>query len=126
MNKIKSIFFISFLAVSSVSLAGHKGVQGLNFIPSAHDAIVGGCTLGSLGPAYSHALCNSDGTYKKNASTRDIFEGVKKLLNSHNHSSPIVPPSEIPLSDNEMHNQLLLHLMNNHGIPAHPIPGRTY
>ena len=29
MNKIKSIFFISFLAVSSASLAGHKGLQGL-------------------------------------------------------------------------------------------------
>ena len=121
MNKIKSIFFISFLAISSATLADHKGLQGLKFIPSAHDAIVGGCTLGSLGPAYSHALCNSDGSYNENASTGDIFEGMKKLMNSHNHSLSIVPPSEI-----DMHNQYHLHLINTHGIPAHPIPGRTY
>mgnify|MGYP006105258811 CR=1 FL=1 len=119
MNKIKSIFFISFLAISSATLADHKGLQGLKFIPSAHDAIVGGCTLGSLGPAYSHALCNSDGSYNENASTGDIFEGMKKLMNSHTH--PIVTPSEL-----HMHNHYPLGLINTHGIPAHPIPGRTY
>ena len=63
MNIIKSIFFISFLAVTSASFGEHRGLEGTNYIPSDHDHIDGGCTLGSLGPAYTHQLCNADGTY---------------------------------------------------------------
>ena len=80
MNKIKSIFFISFLAVSSASLAEHTD----EVYPDTHD--IGGCTQASLGPAYHPDLCNSDGTYNKNASKHHLFSAIHQI----NHVNEIL------------------------------------
>jgi len=74
MNKIKSIFFISFLAVSSASLADHTG----GVYDDKHE--IGGCTQASLGPAYHPDLCNSDGTYNKNALPHLFFAALHQTI----------------------------------------------
>ena len=94
MNIIKSIFFISFLAVTSASFGEHRGLEGTNYIPSDHDHIDGGCTLGSLGPAYTHQLCNPDGTYNPDAPSSHIWNALQwQMHNKHPHTHPQIIPS---------------------------------
>jgi hypothetical protein len=94
MNIIKSIFFISFLAVTSASFGEHRGLEGTNYIPSDHDHIDGGCTLGSLGPAYTHQLCNADGTYNPDAPSSHIWNALQwQMHNKHPHTHPQIIPS---------------------------------
>ena len=87
MNIIKSIFFISFLAVTSASFGEHRGLEGTNYIPLDHDHIDGGCTLGSLGPAYTHQLCNADGTYNPDAPSSHIWNALQwQMHKKHPHT----------------------------------------
>ena len=60
MKIYKTLWLVSTLTIPALS-----GANFLGFVDQkAPNAIVGGCTAGSLGPAYSTSLCNNDGTYK--------------------------------------------------------------
>jgi len=70
MKTYKTLLLVSTLTISTLSVANFLG-----FIDQkVPNAMVGGCTAGSLGPAYSTSLCNNDGTYKDN---------VKHIVHHH-------------------------------------------
>lgn len=124
MNIIKSIFFISFLAVTSASFGAHRGLEGTNYIPHDHDHIVGGCTLGSLGPAYTHQLCNPDGTYNPDAPSSHIWNALQwQMHKKHPHTHTL----QDLINSGHIHGSDHIHAMvDHHGIPIHPTPGLTY
>lgn len=102
MNKIKSILFISSLAISAASY-GHIEVAGEPILTEKH--LIGGCTVASLGPAYHPDLCNSDGTYNKNAPLDLVWGALHQLHHV----------TEIALGATSVH-----------GMPINPTPGLTY
>jgi hypothetical protein len=81
MNK-KSLFIL-LLSMSSISSAYSIGENKNRVVPMP---IIGGCTPGSLGPAYSTSICNSDGTYKDDVK-HTIHHHVFHFLHFPMHSN---------------------------------------
>jgi len=105
MNKMNLLLFISFLAISAASY-GHEENTADSFEPILTEKhLIGGCTVASLGPAYHPDLCNSDGTYNKNAPLDLVWGALHQLHHV----------TEIALGATSVH-----------GIPINPTPGLTY
>lgn len=73
---IKKIIFLGFLSLPTISLANFFNASDFNT-----NNMIGGCTQGSLGPAYSSSICNNDGTYK---------DDVKHVVHHHIWHLPAV------------------------------------
>lgn len=85
----KKIVFIAFLITTNLSLANFFSANNLTQA-SGSNKMIGGCTQGSLGPAYSSSICNNDGTYKSD---------VKHVVHHHIWNFPGISdiPPRIPM-----------------------------